>query len=322
MKARRCLKICCCATAIIILILIITLVILYFTMFKLKQPQVVATPVSLQSIDFTLLPVLKLHVTIGMEIDIKNPNYGGFKYDNSTTLVYYRGSLIAEALVAAGMIGARSTENVSTSVDIFVEDLAKNPLFLPDVFSGSLNLTSSSKVEGKFKVGGSKGWTVPTDAMSYNQWAESNRFQIGDSLLFVYHPVQDSVLLVDEDAYKSCNTSSFIDVFDDGNTVFTLTHSGTFYFISGNHENCLKNESLVVVVMAERTNASAPSPPPSPSVLAPPPPPPPESMVFAPTISPVAESTPPPPNGASSSRVMSFMSSFGALLGLFIPFVL
>ena len=36
----------------------------------------------------------------------------------------------------------------------------------------------------QFRVGGLMGWTVPTDpnAVSYNQWAESNRFQIGDSL--------------------------------------------------------------------------------------------------------------------------------------------
>lgn len=35
-----------------------------------------------------------------------------------------------------------------------------------------------------FQVGGSDGWTVPKDPSTqpYNQWAEKNRFQIGDSL--------------------------------------------------------------------------------------------------------------------------------------------
>ncbi|KAF3779982.1 Early nodulin-like protein 1 [Nymphaea thermarum] len=35
-----------------------------------------------------------------------------------------------------------------------------------------------------FQVGGSEGWTVPKDPSTqpYNQWAEKNRFQIGDSL--------------------------------------------------------------------------------------------------------------------------------------------
>lgn len=36
----------------------------------------------------------------------------------------------------------------------------------------------------EFKIGGAKGWTVPNDPseVHYNQWAENNRFQIGDSL--------------------------------------------------------------------------------------------------------------------------------------------
>ncbi|XP_039139934.1 uncharacterized protein LOC120277242 [Dioscorea cayenensis subsp. rotundata] len=149
MNTSRCLKICCLATVIIILILIVTLVVLYFTIFKPKQPKIVATPVNLQSIDFVILPVLKLDVTIGMEIHIKNPNYAGFSYDNSTTLVYYRGSLIADAPVGAGTIGALSTDKLNTSVTILFDNFVTNSFFLTDVFSGHLNLTSSSKVEGK-----------------------------------------------------------------------------------------------------------------------------------------------------------------------------
>jgi hypothetical protein len=34
----------------------------------------------------------------------------------------------------------------------------------------------------QFTVGGSKGWTLPAPEVHYNQWAENNRFQIGDSL--------------------------------------------------------------------------------------------------------------------------------------------
>lgn len=36
----------------------------------------------------------------------------------------------------------------------------------------------------EFKVGGSNGWAVPSNQnpVNYNQWAEKNRFQIGDNL--------------------------------------------------------------------------------------------------------------------------------------------
>ncbi|PKA53527.1 Early nodulin-like protein 1 [Apostasia shenzhenica] len=170
----------------------------------------------------------------------------------------------------------------------------------------------------RFRVGDRMGWGVPANPneMPYRKWAERNRFQIGDSLLFVYPPGKDSVLRVDSDAYNTCNTSSYITKFDDGNTVFTFNNSGTFFFISGVDQNCIRNESLIVVVMAERRSRSSQGIPP------PPPPPPPESLSppspqpeVPPSPSPagVASSQPPPPpprNGASLMAV-SFAGSLG-----------
>ncbi|ESQ30378.1 hypothetical protein EUTSA_v10011805mg [Eutrema salsugineum] len=121
----------------------------------------------------------------------------------------------------------------------------------------------------EFVVGGSKGWTVPSDHQLYNQWAEQSRFQINDSLLFVYRPNQDSVLQVTRDAYDSCNTDGATSKFTDGHTSFTLDRSGPYYFISGDKDKCHKNQKLVIIVMADRSssNTTTPSsPPPSPSV--------------------------------------------------------
>ncbi|KAA8523716.1 hypothetical protein F0562_010139 [Nyssa sinensis] len=99
----------------------------------------------------------------------------------------------------------------------------------------------------EFKVGGSGTWTPPTDpsALHYNQWAEMNRFQIGDTLLFVYPADKDSVLLVSQDDYTNCNTETFTEKFSDGHTAYKFNQSGPHYFISGVRDNCLKNEKLV-----------------------------------------------------------------------------
>ncbi|URD83019.1 Plastocyanin-like domain [Musa troglodytarum] len=200
----------------------------------------------------------------------------------------------------------------------------------------------------QFRVGGSKGWSVPDPgAMSYNQWAERNRFRVGDSVLFVYPPDKDSVLQVAKEAYDACNTNAYVDKYDDGNTVVTFNRSGPFYFISGVEANCLRNESVVVVVMADRSNraaapgasepslspspstpvASAPSPSPSPSTASapspppPPPSPPPGSAEVTPAPGPATSgeepnpaSPPSPPNMASLTTV-GFMGMVGSLLG-------
>ncbi|CAK7338383.1 unnamed protein product [Dovyalis caffra] len=177
----------------------------------------------------------------------------------------------------------------------------------------------------QFTVGGSKGWTVPDNTSSkgyYIEWAERTRFQIGDSLLFAYDSSQDSVLQVKKEDYESCKTKSPIATFNDGHTVFKFKQSGPYYFISGNKDNCNKNEKLVVVVLAERlhnysanANQTAPASPPSPG---------PSDMVPAPTpsgdysppagtveINPTPAPTSPPPNSASAMFV-SFIGSMGA----------
>uniref|UniRef100_A0A1J3D8G1 Early nodulin-like protein 1 n=1 Tax=Noccaea caerulescens TaxID=107243 RepID=A0A1J3D8G1_NOCCA len=166
----------------------------------------------------------------------------------------------------------------------------------------------------EFAVGGAKGWTVPSGSQVYSQWAEQSRFQIGDSLLFVYQPNQDSVLQVTRDAYDSCNADAPTAKFADGKTSFALTHSGPYYFISGNKDNCNKNEKLVVIVMADRSgnnnNTTAPSPPsqaPAPSAPSPP-----VTGTFEMTPAPMPTPSQETPNNAVSSSA-SFVA---ALLGV------
>uniref|UniRef100_A0A0E0CG11 Phytocyanin domain-containing protein n=1 Tax=Oryza meridionalis TaxID=40149 RepID=A0A0E0CG11_9ORYZ len=114
----------------------------------------------------------------------------------------------------------------------------------------------------QFKVGGGNGWSVPAaNAESYNDWAEKMRFQIGDTLVFVYPKDKDSVLVVEPADYNGCNTASYDNKFADGNTAVTLDRAGAFFFISGVDANCRAGEKLIV--MAANATGSSASPPPS-----------------------------------------------------------
>ncbi|XP_039012317.1 early nodulin-like protein 3 isoform X2 [Hibiscus syriacus] len=162
------------------------------------------------------------------------------------------------------------------------------------------------------------------NADSYNQWAEKNRFQIDDSLVFIYTPKDDSVLHVNEEAYKNCCVESPLSSYTDGHTVFSLSHSGPYYFISGNKGNCEKNEKLVVVVLADRSNCSSTT-----NGTAPPPPAPSSSIDIIPPLAPSSPAASPPPEtaetnptpapsgecplNAASSVFMSVTGSMGAI---------
>ncbi|XP_022858223.1 early nodulin-like protein 3 isoform X2 [Olea europaea var. sylvestris] len=144
--------------------------------------------------------------------------------------------------------------------------------------------------------------------------------------VFVYPTDRDSVLQVTMDDHTNCNTASPIAKFSDGHTVFKFDQSGPYYFISGVAENCHKNEKLIVVVMADRSDRSKQtvptSSPPSPSAEVPAPSPPPNFEDSPPTgvdLNPVpAPGQESPTNNGGASIDMSVIGSIGTFLGSFI----
>ncbi|CAA0838646.1 early nodulin-like protein 6 [Striga hermonthica] len=135
-------------------------------------------------------------------------------------------------------------------------------LLLAAVFAASM---AAVLVAGfRFQVGGKgRGWKIPTgdEPETYNEWAAMNRFRIGDTLYFEYE--KDSVLVVNDADYLSCNTSNPISKFEDGKTVFMFDRSGAFYFISGLPGHCESGQRLIIRVM-HPSEVSAPSIAPSP----------------------------------------------------------
>ncbi|KAL1292980.1 hypothetical protein HN51_053544 [Arachis hypogaea] len=113
-------------------------------------------------------------------------------------------------------------------------------------------LGASSAVEGArdFKVGDHLGWHEPgpNNISYYIQWAQMNRFQIGDSLVFEYQ--NDSVLVVEKWKYFHCDPNNPITSYDDGNSTVILDRSGFFYFISGTENHCHNGQKLIVEVIS------------------------------------------------------------------------
>ncbi|XP_021746302.1 early nodulin-like protein 3 [Chenopodium quinoa] len=174
-------------------------------------------------------------------------------------------------------------------------------------FSVSLVLTIalfSSFAEAKdHLVGGtSDAWKVPSSQSdSLNKWAEKQRFQIGDNLVWKYDNKQDSVLQVTREAYLSCNTSSPVAEYKDGQTKVELKKPGPYYFISGTQANCEKGEKVIVVVMSARSRRSGAA-----------------SPAFAPSPSPNSEAETPavaPTSGASGAKGSAVMVVVGVLAG-------
>jgi len=122
----------------------------------------------------------------------------------------------------------------------------------------------------EYRVGGMDAWALPTGGRSnlYQKWVANNTFKVGDSLLFLYPPSQDSVIQVTKEAFRSCDISSPIATFHDGNTVFKFNQWGSYYFTSGVPGHCQKYQKVDVLVLGangalppqDSLSATAPAP--------------------------------------------------------------
>ncbi|CAK7351041.1 unnamed protein product [Dovyalis caffra] len=132
------LKICFLATFVLLITISVVLVILYFAVFKPKEPKVTPQPLILENIRGVFFPAPLLNITLGMEITVENQNYGNFKYQESAAYVSYRGNVVAEAPIEADTIPARGKHNISTTVTIFGDKLLSDDNFRREFLLGSI----------------------------------------------------------------------------------------------------------------------------------------------------------------------------------------
>ncbi|GMH09296.1 hypothetical protein Nepgr_011137 [Nepenthes gracilis] len=160
----------------------------------------------------------------------------------------------------------------------------------------------------QYKVGDLDAWGIPTSANPnvYAEWAKYHTLKIGDSLLFLYPPSQDSVIQVTDESYNSCNLKDPILYMNNGNSLFNITPAEDFYFISGEAGHCEKGQKLHVSLLG---NGSAYSPSYGPSNSLP------DSSPSYPTV---FGSIPTAPSSSSSSSSSSPLYRFSIYVASFI----
>lgn len=151
----------------------------------------------------------------------------------------------------------------------------------------------------QYKVGDLDAWGIPTSAnpQVYTYWSKYHTLKIGDSLLFLYPPSQDSVIQVTLENYNSCNLTDPILYMNNGNSLFNITAYGDFYFTSGVQGRCQKEQKLHISVPGNGS-ASAYSPSYGPSAL-------PDTAPSYPTV---FGSIPLPPSSSPTNRFSILLS--------------
>ncbi|XP_059662162.1 early nodulin-like protein 8 [Cornus florida] len=162
----------------------------------------------------------------------------------------------------------------------------------------------------QYKVGDLDAWGVPTpgNSLVYTKWSKNQHFKIGDSLLFLYPPSQDSVIQVTEQSHSNCNLTDPILYINNGNSLFNITSPGQFYFTSAVPGHCKKSQKLHISVLSGN-GTSAFSPSYGPTAL----------PATSPSYPTVFGSIPAPPSSSPSQNIPVLVSvSIGFLVHLLV----
>ncbi|KAF8380147.1 hypothetical protein HHK36_027630 [Tetracentron sinense] len=154
LQRRKYIKCCGCIMALM-LIQAVTIIILAFTVFRIKDPVIKMNGVQVEQLELingTTIPRPGVNMTLTADVSVKNPNVASFKFSNTTTTLYYRGTVVGEARNPPGKAKARRTLRMNITVEIIPDRLMNNPNLKSDVDSKILTMSSYTRIGGRVKI--------------------------------------------------------------------------------------------------------------------------------------------------------------------------
>ncbi|KAL6565973.1 hypothetical protein OROHE_005028 [Orobanche hederae] len=154
-RRRKRWKKCCAFSAALLLLQAIAVVIIIFTVFRVKDPIIRMKGVTFERLDLISgdsLPRPGSNITLNVDVSVKNPNFGSFMYQNTTTAIYYRGAVISEAHGPPGRARARRTMRMNLKVDVMMDRVLSQLDLVSDINSGLLTVSTYTAVGGRVKI--------------------------------------------------------------------------------------------------------------------------------------------------------------------------
>ncbi|KAK4796427.1 hypothetical protein SAY86_028753 [Trapa natans] len=87
-----------------------------------------------------------------MQVNIRNPNFGHYKFEETNLTVSYRGRLVGEAVIEKAKVRAFSTKKVKLTVSVDSRALASRSSKIKmrkDIYAGMLTLEGKATLTGK-----------------------------------------------------------------------------------------------------------------------------------------------------------------------------
>ncbi|CAK9141946.1 unnamed protein product [Ilex paraguariensis] len=152
-RHRKYIKCCGCITALMLIQAVIILV-LVFTVFRVKNPVMKINSMKMEGLDVVNMTNLPsgTNLTVLADVSVKNPNVASFKFNNVTTSLYYDGKVVGEARTPPGHASAGRTIRMNVTVDVMLGRILAVPRLSGDLVSGLLPVSSYTSIGGRVKI--------------------------------------------------------------------------------------------------------------------------------------------------------------------------
>ncbi|KAK5812523.1 uncharacterized protein LOC108469343 [Gossypium arboreum] len=145
---------CFGSVAALAIILAVVIIILIFTVFRVKDPIINMNGVAVTSLELIngTIPKPGSNISVTADVSVKNPNVASFNYRNTTTTLYYYGKVVGDARGPPGRAKAHRIVRMNITIDIIVDRILASPNLVMDVRSGMLTMVSYSRVGGRINI--------------------------------------------------------------------------------------------------------------------------------------------------------------------------
>lgn len=150
---RKYVKCCGCITALTLVSAVIVLV-LIFTLFWAKSPVLRLNSIrieGLQKINWKNVTP-NTNLTIYAQVSVKNRNMANFKYQETSTFLFYEKNLVGEVWTPPGSVGAKKTEKVNATIDVMVKNMLDVPRLKDDFIAGFMLMNTYTRLHGRVKI--------------------------------------------------------------------------------------------------------------------------------------------------------------------------
>ncbi|KAL7203308.1 hypothetical protein ACSBR2_016577 [Camellia fascicularis] len=149
--------------------LIVTILVFALVTMRVKTPRVEIRSVNVEGL---YVGNSTYNMTLIAQIEIKNKNFGDYKYDRTTMSISHGGVIVGDGVIWKGNVKARDTYRMTVTTKVSSSGLLDASRLSSDISSGVLMLNSEARLKGKVYL--MKIWGIELQFVKKRKSAEMN----------------------------------------------------------------------------------------------------------------------------------------------------